>query len=799
MSKSKRTGRLTKVKADDYFNNGVFEMARFGKNILIKNNRTPEQQNIAMKALSDDYADQYKRIASKIESLKEKVLKCDPFGLLMYLRIQTLMSQINIVSEIDHTSESNALVHAQEFIQSLFISSKVDYEPLNSEDEESLYQSIVVEYCSLHKELLFFYHYWAAHVQQIEGIPDKQLRELVEAQYMYWVRGKRYQIFELVPLEVLLPPHNDILNELFGVTAEQIIRGLDKLRYALSQSYADALMDLGNEYDQFCKDIDSGMEPEKARIHAAERSGQTIGKLFGSDLVNVKLVTGWDDRFIKLLSSGVNEQPAFGSGGEFEGWPIVDLPVAKKPFIEIDGTAYSFLYYALFDNIYRNIQKGIMRSKPDYLERWKEAQTVASEEMVRDQFLKLLPGAQAHIGNYYPKSTSKKRLNENDIIITFQNYLFIIEVKAGSYPMTPPITDFKAHMSAYKSLAEVADSQCSRTLEYIRLHPNAQFYDKDGIPTFQLPALDSFDAVFTFSVTVDNFNAFAAKAEKSSIISLQEDTIVISYDDLLVYAEYFTSGITFLHYLKQRKCAIREPKYQMNDEFDHLGLYIDRNMYALDTSQYGDVKEVHWNGFRQALDEYYGCLYIEPKRAIKPKQSLPPTLLEIISYLDRHISEDNIRLAHFLLNYSTEARSEFAKLVNTCIERQKKTGRRSIIRSFGDTNYCAFIFVPEVETLSEQEQSDYTYACASRNKSKPTMRITLEYDVYGKLIYAYGREYDFSDLSGAEYDRIKALGEEKAQEWIQSQQLYKKIGRNDICPCGSGKKYKHCCLKTIIN
>jgi uncharacterized protein YecA (UPF0149 family) len=22
----------------------------------------------------------------------------------------------------------------------------------------------------------------------------------------------------------------------------------------------------------------------------------------------------------------------------------------------------------------------------------------------------------------------------------------------------------------------------------------------------------------------------------------------------------------------------------------------------------------------------------------------------------------------------------------------------------------------------------------------------------------------------------------------------KKIGRNDPCPCGSGKKYKHCCL-----
>jgi len=24
---------------------------------------------------------------------------------------------------------------------------------------------------------------------------------------------------------------------------------------------------------------------------------------------------------------------------------------------------------------------------------------------------------------------------------------------------------------------------------------------------------------------------------------------------------------------------------------------------------------------------------------------------------------------------------------------------------------------------------------------------------------------------------------------------YRKIGRNEICPCGSGKKFKRCCLK----
>ena len=29
--------------------------------------------------------------------------------------------------------------------------------------------------------------------------------------------------------------------------------------------------------------------------------------------------------------------------------------------------------------------------------------------------------------------------------------------------------------------------------------------------------------------------------------------------------------------------------------------------------------------------------------------------------------------------------------------------------------------------------------------------------------------------------------------WPKSQKAEKKVGRNDPCPCGSGKKYKKCC------
>jgi preprotein translocase subunit SecA len=36
---------------------------------------------------------------------------------------------------------------------------------------------------------------------------------------------------------------------------------------------------------------------------------------------------------------------------------------------------------------------------------------------------------------------------------------------------------------------------------------------------------------------------------------------------------------------------------------------------------------------------------------------------------------------------------------------------------------------------------------------------------------------------------------DKASKVIKPPRKKKKIGRNDPCPCGSGKKYKKCCLK----
>jgi preprotein translocase subunit SecA len=53
--------------------------------------------------------------------------------------------------------------------------------------------------------------------------------------------------------------------------------------------------------------------------------------------------------------------------------------------------------------------------------------------------------------------------------------------------------------------------------------------------------------------------------------------------------------------------------------------------------------------------------------------------------------------------------------------------------------------------------------------------------------YSAGSTYEQEQLS------TNAAASEKRKEPIRNKTA--KVGRNDPCPCGSGKKYKNCCMR----
>lgn len=52
------------------------------------------------------------------------------------------------------------------------------------------------------------------------------------------------------------------------------------------------------------------------------------------------------------------------------------------------------------------------------------------------------------------------------------------------------------------------------------------------------------------------------------------------------------------------------------------------------------------------------------------------------------------------------------------------------------------------------------------------------------------KDFEDSVITGDQLAKLRALYNRKPKQLVRK---HAKVGRNELCPCGSGKKYKHCC------
>ena len=127
---------------------------------------------------------------------------------------------------------------------------------------------------------------------------------------LYNVRGKRYQIFQNEYLESLLSVHEEVFMSLFGINANFVIEGLQKLEYALSQAKFDAYNQLHDQFEEF-QQAETDLD-EWASIHR-ENAQEAIDKMFGSKLHDVCDITGWPVAFASEMAYEINEDKTYFS------------------------------------------------------------------------------------------------------------------------------------------------------------------------------------------------------------------------------------------------------------------------------------------------------------------------------------------------------------------------------------------------------------------------------------------------------------------------------------------------------
>lgn len=784
------------IKPDDYYNDGYFELARLGKVIYAQNNMSDKQHHDLMTKLGERYDELKAEIDSRVSNIREKVLNSNPLQLLQCASDMFKLQCMNLIKdeEIEEASSECLKINkpylATEYIQSIYVSSPITTISFEDEDNSDQYITIISEIEELMDLINSFYLCWGTKIKDSYPQFDEDISKLlIEEQMLFSVRGNRYPVYEKEYYENLLLPHNDVFIEVFGISANLIIEGITKIQYALSQQKLDVLHKFHMLFDKFRSedaDIDTFHSYNKDELE------RLTSMLFGSKLHDVHEITNWPEIFINELSWGQNECASFWNG-EFGGWPIKDSPICQRPFIKIDGKSYCFDYYSFVDNFYRSIQKAVTRNKNDY--KWSNVQQEASEKMVATIFESILPGCKTYLSNYYPIKQSTKQMAENDLLVTYDDTLIIVEVKAGSFVYTSPITDFESHIKSYKKLIEEADHQCQRTKDYLDKNSVCKIYNQNKSEKALLYMSD-FPTVYMMSVTVDNINAFAAKVNKLKFLNLQSKAISIAIDDLMVYRDYFDSPLIFLHFLKQRSLATQNPLLALNDEFDHLGMYIHHNCYNYETLGIKKETTIHFVGYREELNAYFDAMIHPELKPKKPEQKLPALFVEILNYLTINHVPGRCTIANYLLDFSSDTKEDLCEKIGYILVRQVES-RTTIPLTFSGNKdslrFTVFVNQPPYER-KYQDQLDYALATLSWNKESDRVLLSLSFvdGQFEKILVTF---LNVDDITNENRERIFQLGKQNAKKRMQEYKRTNpgKIGPNKPCPCGSGKKYKKCC------
>ncbi len=463
---------------------------------------------------------------------------------------------------------------------------------------------------------------------------------------------------------------------------------------------------------------------------------------------------------------------------------------------------YCFELYSFFDNFYRALQRLILSMKPEYLSEWNRKQKELSEQLPCTLFQRLLPSAQIHRSVYYRWYTGHggpKQWCEADALVIFEDHLFIMEVKAGAFTYTPPATDFPAYIESLKNLIMKPAQQGRRFLEYLQSDDKVALFDSNHSPIAEI-SKSSFEHITVCAVTLDPFTELASRVEHLTKIGInvgEHPVWPLSISDLMVYADVFDSPLTFLHYVQQRMLAFKTKLIDVEDELDHLGLYLKHNAYPQYAQELTADGQLRWNGYRSAIDNFFSKRLYDPSSASPLRQGMPALLKKIVDRLSLSNEIGRRKVSGALLDCSGEWRNLITSGIDGILKEQSLTGHVKPRSTYGGVKITLFCWQPYILDRDEKLARDYTRAAMLITRDTDRLLLELFFDEMGDLINVDYEFFKIEEIPTQELPQIRARADAlRIRRLNTAKEVSGKIGRNAPCPCGSGTKYKKCCSRS---
>lgn len=733
----------------------------------------------------------YDNFRQKIIDLIDLMKTISPYQLLS--NAVNYYKGIQIISQNykEHNNDNVTLKFTFEFLQMMY--SLIREEDLNvQEADEKTFHEIL----KLVQEInsLMFQYVFMKTTDDKYNIPEEQKEYIFSNFTSLNITGKRYDIFENEHHRNVLEPLKMFFLKAYNFEIDKLYRGIDKLKY-------NFIFGLNDSQEQMQKIIEKNFDcNEDKNIEFSEeqlKSGEDIVyNIIGLELHNVQKICDWNIDFVELFSLSLGDN--YDILNDISINKIIDLysQINSKPIIKLENNYYCLNPQRLFDNIDRIIIKDLYKKHSKNKQEINKLVSDNCENLTAKMFNEIMPNAKIDLKNYYKISTG---FAENDLLIEYDKNLLIIEVKSGSFTPDVAINNIDSHIASLASLVEKGDTQANNFYEILQKNGFVDLLEenKSNSKVKRKISLSEYHNIYRFVVTLEAFNEIESRVEKLKIITVNKDALVICLDDLRVYKDYFKDNpLEFFHYINQRLKATRNKKLFFNDELDHLGMYIEHNDYVMflndQIKSYKNIGYIYCEEPRLKIDEYYNGKYFKKTNNIKPVQKKPRNLQDIINFCNSTTVDNSSVFFSNALNLCSDAKDDiFTKQLNELFKTNILENRYRIM-GLGMGEFFAIICLKYNDKISLDDFNKRIYANMLLAKEEKGYAVFLYYNLNKEIKNIIIKQYDISEVENREEIEKFTDVVKKTRTILPTKKM--KIGRNEQCPCGSGKKYKYCCL-----
>lgn len=783
-------------------------------------NRMSKAQHIAyMERLASNHHTVCIEIDELVQRIATAVARFSPLPLLHRAYWEYLPSAMGIQSEVGVGKKGIEKLFIVEYLQSM-VCAVVPQAQQNKELTESEWEELTTDISDLLNKITTQYFITrSAWEKQFDPNFDERREQFSVQAQLHWigVRGDRYLYHDIPHFHDLLSPHDAQFRHLFGISSVEVISGIERIIGKFSRGPMDAFLafkdfqeKISETWPQFVDssgEVDNPEDITEKVIHAngwEDWRDQVLGDVFGYGLFDMEAVMGWPRAMLDCLSWQPGEDTAFLMPGTFSGWPLRVLPIWKRPFLKIGEKYYCFSIYSFTDHGYRIFQRTLTGLDSVYKEKWNVLQKEISETLPLSLLGKLLPGATVYRSVFYQWSTNpggEKQWCETDGLLIYDDHLIVVEVKAGAFTHTPPSSDFPAHIDSLDALLRKPSEQADRFCAYLGSGAQVTIFDSQHCPIGTLK-YKNFRVITRCCVTLDQLTEFAARVENLHELGINVGSNpiwTISIDDLRVFADVIDNPLVFCHFLEQRAKAFSSPALQTDDELDHLALYISHNHYSTYAEDFQFETPIRWYGYRESLDKYFSAK-ISGEHYELPSQAIPERLKEIIDILTSSNLPGRCKASSWILDMDGNLRAQASTLIDQVLKKQQERGRPNPATCTGEVPVTFYCSIDGGVCPDDYLVKMHTLATLQRAQESERLALKLNYSSDKKLRIVTPIFFLATELETVNADELKDYSKNMVDHRFRAyfaKAGRQKIGRNERCPCGSGKKFKKCCGATI--